>query len=317
LPVAEDIIGNKFGPLSQLTILKRLPRGNRKSRVIRYSVFCSICAKDPELFADGIFETDISNLKAGKMPCGCASLPKWTEAQTKVRLRRKSSLSEGISFIDFVEDYKGNVTKIILICDQHGPWCTGNVANFLGRGKGCPSCRVDAFTSARKKSDDEMIKSFFDGNTFHPETLFTRADKPSHWTVHCPVCNTTNDCYSGSLQSGSKPCVCSRKEQKYGYVNTIKDGETLVAIKFGITGKSSKERSYEQNRRSVFQVDNILNWEFGSNTHARAAEKFCKDNLTTGILSKEEMPDGYTETTYTTNLEFIIQIFEKHGGAPL
>ena len=314
---AENIIGNKFGPSSQITILERLPRGERKSRVIRYLVSCCICVKDPELFGDGTFETDISNLKAGKLPCGCSSTPKWSEVQTKIRLKRKSLQSKDVSFIDFAENFQGNTTKVILSCVRHGEWSTTNVANFLNRGKGCPRCRREAIEASRRKTDQEMIDSFFSGNTFHENTKFTRADKTSFWAVYCPVCDTTNECYSGSLQVGSRPCRCSRQEQKYAYVNTVKDGDTVIAVKFGITGKSSKERSYEQNRRSVFKVDNLITWEFSSQQLARNAENFCKDSIITGTLLREEMPDGFSETTFPCNLDFIIDVFEKNGGVQI
>lgn len=318
MAIAKDIIGNKFGPLSQITIIKRLPlEEGRKSKILRYSVSCSICKEDSELFGNGIFETDISNLKAGKLPCGCSLAPKWTEGQMKVRLKRKSLESNDVSFIDFAESFKGNTTKIILSCNQHGEWSTSNVANYLNRGKGCPSCRRQAFGAARKKSDEDMIESFFFGNTFHKDTKFTRTNKTSFWSVYCPVCDTTNDSFSGSLQVGCKPCRCSRQDQKYAYVNVIKDAEIVIAVKFGITGKSSKERSYEQNRKSVFDVSNLITWEFSSQQLARSAEKFCKDNLDTAILLKEEMPDGYTETTFPSNIDFIIRTFDHYGGVKI
>lgn len=315
MAVAEDIIGNKFGPLSQITILQRLPKGNKKSNVLRYLVSCSICKKDPELFGDGLFETDISNLKAGKMPCGCSKIPKWTEQQTKVRLKRKASEHENISFIDFAEPYIGNKTRLILSCTKHGEWHTAYTANFLHRGRGCPNCRIDTAKKSKTKSDEEIISSFFIG--YPANTIFTRSDRTSFWKVYCPVCDTTTESYSGSLQIGHRSCLCARKEQKFGYINTIKDGDIIIAIKFGITGKSSKERCYEQNRRSVFQVDNLLTWEFNAGEDAKSAERVLKNTMDCGVISKELFPDGYSETTYIHNIDNIISVYEEYGGKSL
>lgn len=55
-------------------------------------------------------------------------------------------------------------------------------------------------------------------------------------------------------------------------------------------------------------------WEFPSKKHCRDAENECKRELECGVLSKEDMPDGWTETTHVYNLGRIKDTYAKHGG---
>lgn len=47
------------------------------------------------------------------------------------------------------------------------------------------------------------------------------------------------------------------------------------------------------------------------------AEAECKRELVCRILSKTEMPDGWTETTYCHNIEAIEAIYIKYGGTKI
>lgn len=54
-----------------------------------YTIYCPICAQDPELFGDGFFETDTRQLQRKAVPCGCSIRPVWSEQQYRVRIRRR------------------------------------------------------------------------------------------------------------------------------------------------------------------------------------------------------------------------------------
>lgn len=45
-----------------------------------------------------------------------------------------------------------------------------------------------------------------------------------------------------------------------------------------------------------------------------AKEREVKARLKTCVISKEEMPDGYTETTHLKNIDFIRDIYEEFSG---
>ena len=91
------------------------------------------------------------------------------------------------------------------------------------------------------------------------------------------------------------------------------DGETCIAIKFGIANNSF-QRLKSQNRRSVYQINNHLIYKFPNIDSCKSAEKECKAVLVCGVVSRSDVPDGHTETTYSNNLERVVEIYEKHGG---
>ncbi|MED6536177.1 hypothetical protein VWJ25_05915, partial [Escherichia coli O157] len=101
--------------------------------------------------------------------------------------------------------------------------------------------------------------------------------------------------------------------QQYAYVNIISDNDLPIALKYGIEKQKGK-RVKQQNKKSLFKVKLICVYSFPTVINCKEAEKECKRLFGNGILSKKEMPDGYTETTTITNLEKILSIYEKWGG---
>ena len=81
----------------------------------------------------------------------------------------------------------------------------------------------------------------------------------------------------------------------------------------GIANKS-EVRLLNQNSCCIYEVENFGVWEFETKKSCLAAERECKQTLECGVLTKEEMPDGFTESTWAFNLDKIISIYEKHGG---
>lgn len=74
------------------------------------------------------------------------------------------------------------------------------------------------------------------------------------------------------------------------------------------------ERAKQQNTRSVFDIVNYGVWKYEDVISCRSAERECLKTLPTGVVSKRDMSDGYTETTTVAHLEQVIHIFEKNGG---
>ena len=106
---------------------------------------------------------------------------------------------------------------------------------------------------------------------------------------------------------------CAGQNQQECYINGVYDSDVLVALKFGVTNNSIR-RKKEQNRESIFEVKQLKVFSFPSVELCKAAEAACKGELVCGILSKQEMPDGYTETTSPLNMEKIISIYKRFDG---
>lgn len=315
----DDFCGYKFGPNNQLEVLAVI---NKVGYTKTYSVKCQECANDPELFGEAIFKSYRSNIVRNYLPCGCGARPLWNESQFRIICERES-LKRGFTFVGFSGDYKGSKTKLELGCSLHGTWKSTDINHYLN-GRGCPGCKsVTCADAARgntysRMEDSEMIASFMETGSFHPDTLFTRCDPStpnrtaSDWKVSCPVCEIEVVARSCNIKLGYRPCNCGSGKQKYAYINIISDVNDVVAIKYGIA-TNPEDRLKKQAWKSIYPMHNFGVWEFSDYQACRDAETLCKRTFYQS-LSREEMPDGFSETTCPSNIDKIINIYESHGG---
>jgi hypothetical protein len=288
---------------------------NKKLYVVR----CANCIKDPELFGCGLFITFMGGLLKGQIPCGCSIHPAWEDWQYRIKVVRYCD-QVGYHFKGWLhENYEGRSTKVCVICPVHGEWQTSTIKRMLINNAGCPQCGRESVGKHNTKPDDVMIKSFMDSGAFGEGSLFWRSERlntkgyKDSWCFWCPTCDDQFESTSYGLQNGKMPCGCSAHNQKYSYINTIEDAGLVIGLKFGITS-NLKARCYKQNKHSVFDIKNIGVWKFDNSMSCKGAEKYCKNSLDCGVFSKEEVPDGWTETTHTSNIDEIISIYEGYGG---
>ena len=307
-----------FGEHGQVEVIGWSGRSKGGKGAKYYILKCSVCSLDKELSGDGIFRCLKSDLINGQMSCGCAKNPRWTKEQWTIKVQRKAK-ELGCDFIGFVGEWKGHTTKITLVCPKHGQWNTSTLNRLINSNQGCPKCKSEKLSELHSKPDSEMIASFFATGAFHQDTKFWRSDRtdnkgrPAYWNVYCPECNSESESFSGNLQKGSRPCLCSNSRQQQAYINFIKDNESPIAIKFGIANVVST-RVKQQDNSSIYTVTNHIVYEFPTKQQCLQAERECKQELPCGILSKEQMEDGWTETTYVCNLDKIRNIYERNGG---
>ncbi|UYL05198.1 hypothetical protein DIDNDMLP_00213 [Klebsiella phage KP13-7] len=101
--------------------------------------------------------------------------------------------------------------------------------------------------------------------------------------------------------------------QHYSYIHTIEYENEIIGLKYGIENIKGK-RVKEQNCRSIYYIKHHTSYYFESINDCKNAEKECKQIFGKGIIQKENMKDGYTETTYAYNFNKIIEIYERFGG---
>lgn len=312
--LVHDSVSNKvFGNNNQITILGHKQVGYVKT----YTVRCSICSLDPELFSVGLFTCGQGYLSASKLPCGCSPVPKWNKDQQHVRVLRACSEMGYQLVTNFNElDYKDQTSKVTVSCPSHGER-TVPISSITNKRR-CRKCVDEEKVITLRKPDEDMIQGFLSSGAFHPETIFYRSERKTtqgsknFWWLDCPVCGFSGEAMSGDLKKGNQPCQCV-KNQRQSYINLISDGQLPVAIKFGIA-KDYKSRIPRQNKRSIYDVTNLKAWEFPTKESCILAELECKQTLTCGVVARGEMPDGFSETTHVYNLDKISEIFEKHGG---
>lgn len=95
---------------------------------------------------------------------------------------------------------------------------------------------------------------------------------------------------------------------KEGYILRRKN-ENI--IKFGI----SQDHVLRLKRRRDLENWELLRfYRFKDAVSCREAERMIKSSMECGVISKDLMYDGRTETTHLANLEKVMTIFEKFGG---
>lgn len=304
----------RFGDEGQLEVVGW--SGRYKSNKF-YILKCENCSMDSELFGQGYFKAKKSHLtNMAATPCGCSKRVNWTEDQFKTLCHRKAEQA-GFEFIGFSSNYFGAYTQIKLLCKLHGMWESTNINNFLNN-RGCPACQSVTISGLKSKSDETMISSFLATAKFPDGTKFWRSDRENnrgkkvYWFIYCPECEQIGETSSSNLQQGQKCCGCSFQPTEC-YINLILDQENVIAIKFGVSTDSIR-RLKHQNSSCIYQLKQHSVYKFADSHSCKRAEKDCKSSLTTCVLNKMEMPDGYTETTWAYNLEKIIEIYERNGG---
>lgn len=118
---------------------------------------------------------------------------------------------------------------------------------------------------------------------------------------HGPLEKTVRDALHGKTGCPR----CAGLDHNLFYIHGVYDRDTLVALKYGISKKSNHEaRLYRQNKESLYRVEIIYSV---MKNNPRLLESKLKSELP-AILSKREMPDGYTETCGSQHLDYILSL---------
>lgn len=290
---------------------------------IVHIVWCNICSQDPELYGEGYFKTTLSNLSRGSVPCGCGPSRRLNKDQLEVLAKRVAE-TNGIKFNGLIERKDKTLINSFcsLICPTHGEWTTTTLNCLLNRPKHIKGnfCRKCSVSIRNTKPDTYMINRFLSTNSFDKDTRFQRSNRldsngyKSYWVVTCPICSETYESYYSNLSKGKVGCSCGKGNYFIeAYINMIADKGVILGIKFGVS-KNSHIRAVHQTSGCLYDIRTLGIWKFPNKAACIKAERLCKEKLICGILSKEEMPDGYTETTYAYNIEMVISIYESLGG---
>lgn len=311
----DDFIGTKFGPSSQLEVVGWF--GHRIGSNKKYTVECSICKEDAELYGDGRFLIPKSKIEQGRVPCGCSERVVWTKEQYKVLVKREC-LDRGYRFITFSGKFCGKNSKIILETP------TGYVdevllSNFM-KGQDTISLKREKIGEKNRKDDSTLIANFTATGAYAEGTLFSRSTTRvnndgwrSYWNVYCPVCDEAYECHLSNLSRGSLGCSCSKRRHNKSYIHILLKDEEILGIKYGITSVTTGRRLKEQAKKSSLTIEEFGLWEYDEVSSCRKSEADVK-KIYNNFITKEVLPDGYTETAPFCAIEHIIQIFENGGG---
>lgn len=305
----EDFIGWKSpdGKLEVIDIIE-------KSKNTTFKVTCTECSKDTELFPDGYFVSTKSNLVKGKKPCGCLEQPKWKSWQYLI-LARRAGEKKNFIVHGFAEEFKNQNTKLNLECLKDGHTWRCTIDTIINKSTtGCPLC-------GNKKIGSKLRHSQYKVDSDCKEICQTEGykflgfiGKYTNWLsvleYECPYHGVHEVTYNNFIRGKRCPCCAS-----YGY-NPSKSGSFYVArwqhkdkkfIKFGITNREVLTRIEEQSDKTAFEYELVFSASFTDGSIPLRIEKeikACPEIIKT-YISKEEFPDGFTETTTEYCLELL------------
>lgn len=98
-------------------------------------------------------------------------------------------------------------------------------------------------------------------------------------------------------------------KQSIFYIHEITEGSYIKGYKFGISNGDGYSRLYNQNRESIYTIDKKHYWVLDGNV-ARSIETIIKSQHTKAF-TKEEIPDGYTETFLPYAYESVMKLVDE------
>ena len=219
-----------------------------KSGVCYFSVNCSVCNKDTELFPQE-FSCLKDKLIHGQCPCGCSQNHVYTKYQQKIRVKREC-IDKGYEFRGFKGDFHGNQTKLRLYNPSTGNfWDTCTIANFF-RGRGDPVEARIKVRNAHLLDDKVHIEDFYKAG-FTKDYRFWKSERVDsrgsrvYWHYTCPVCSHDEYVQNGlctgifestvrALKLGKGSCRCYNyywtQEQREYQINKICKEEGLTFL---------------------------------------------------------------------------------------
>lgn len=150
-PKAEDCIGETFNN-GNLEIVELI----EKSKHSKYKVICKICSQDPELFPLGYFIAQISDLRNGKLPCGCSKKHHWDEQEFLIKAKRAAKQKDFIVH-GYTEEFRGQNTKVKCECLKDEYIWESSLTNVIHNSTGCKVCKNIKLSDLKRMPYEEVL----------------------------------------------------------------------------------------------------------------------------------------------------------------
>ena len=269
----------------------------------------------------------INSNKGKEKPCPHCTGRKAFAKDIIIKQIEEVCKNENIIFVGFDGEYKGkSKSRIVLKCEVDGHQWNVSVLNFLYYKSRCPKCgtrrqidstKIDYATRIKqieklcKKNNMEFVDAM-------GELIGIRARikvKCSHG--HETIQSLYNFVYRHSGCPKCTPRGYQKDKSGTFYIQKLTNTDGMLsAIKFGITNLTTLERMKNQSRVSKFDHEIFYELTLQDGQKILELENKIKEAMKgkTSYISKEDMPDGYTETVAPSELStimYIVKSFEK------
>ena len=237
---------------------------------------------------------------------------------TETFIQKAKEVRTDIDFDYSKVNYINSNTKVIIIDPEYGEFYT-TPSNFLS-GKGHKiraiakvALTTETFIAKAKQQRTDIDFDYSKVNYVNSRTKVTIID---------PDFGEFNIKPNSFLYGGCGHPVRAGHNQKYSYLSLVLDNSNPIGIKYGIESIAGN-RTIQQNRNSVYKIVRIKTFVFNTPEECKAAEAECKSIFQkenrklykrNGLITKNELSDGYTETTSILNIDKVIEIYKKYNG---
>lgn len=203
-------------------------------------------------------------------------------------------------------EYRNNRVRVTSICREHGKF-THTIFGHVSTKSGCPACAgvikttVESFTTRASKIHQGRYNYSLVKGDLNVKSLVR---------IICPDHGEFIQQVASHLHMATGCPKCSNSVQKMLYVSELPDFTGV--LKYGIAVDVKRRlKSFRVNNKIKSKL--VKCFVFDTHESCRKAEKDIKDSFPS-VLSKSDISDGYTETTFSCNIGLLIDIAIKHGG---
>lgn len=283
-----------------------------------YSISCSICEKDVELFPE-LFVSGKRELTNGIVPCGCSKKPHWGEKQIIVKLTRLCN-DIGYKFIGFPNGYVNSKSKFEYVCNTHTDVHQVVTCNNFFNGTRCNLCGVDSQIKKRKNKHVDDVVSEICNDIGYKFIGFPNGYKNGRSKFEY-ICHThkfiQTTTYKNFVSNGTRCPVCSKtgydpSRSGYFYIFKYKISNLPIIYKYGITNRDPLTRSKEHisglKPSSIEISELVYSREYNDGFIPMFMERDIKSKYN-GVC--DWLTSGNTETVYEKDYTLIIENIRK------
>lgn len=242
-----------------------------------YTLECSVCSEDKELFPLGSIVTSGDSIKNKRCVCGCNPKYKFKKFQYLIKVNRRCTDLNYI-FRGFSGEYNGYKTKLLLYNPKtNNFWDTTSIQTFLLKGVKDPQEHFNTISDRFTLSDEVYKERLESSGLFLEGTKFYKL-RGKRWWYWCPLCS--EDKYveegvcSGVFESdlnhlieGKKSCRCSKcykwtKDQREFQIREIftSKGWLFVGWKDGYKSAKTSDVLWfcDKGHRNITNLQNLL-----------------------------------------------------------
>ena len=295
---------------------------NEDTKRWMYTVECSICSQDKELYPSPLVIEKYS-ARRGSAPCGCALIPSWTEYQYKVRIDRVCK-AKGYVLEGFVGDKIGNGTYLKLYNPISGNKWESCTARNLLKGRGDPTIRVekvkDYFLNKRGGEVSSILekhpmRSYMSNISWYLSPKSGEAKVMVRFD--CTNCKTVNNtAYTCNMSKGKISCKC--KIQPSIFKDKLSRQDNLYIMKDVETDNIKIGRSFNLEDR-VRGINNNYKGSWEILLHIKGKHQYISDleQEVLFIFSEFKIEGNTNEILLGTSLDKVINFLKEVKGEVL